>query len=237
VEEDEQQRQSWLNSEHYRVAMRQLADDMQDAREATQRAYIRAQREEQKAQEALESARRNALLLDGDRHVYFTRDGRHLYDEDDREITDGATVADAQRQQRARPDATSYEEFVTQRDAYNQSVENAAKLREAAARLDDLDKRIKTGDLSPDELAEARRQQHDVIESLPADARREYEHLHNARQDANNLSYRADPAFAAAPDLINDFQRAGSIAAAKPNNDSQQQMDRPSLVYKAAPDF
>jgi hypothetical protein len=84
------------------------------------------------------------------------------------------------------------------------------------------------------------REKQDVIGSLPADARAEYEHLHAVRQDPDSLSYRAaDSAFTAAPDLNADFRRVGSMAAVQPTaeKDNQQPAGRAAPVYKAAPDF
>jgi hypothetical protein len=234
-EEDEAAEQAWLNSERYREEMKVLAADVQDAREATQWAYGRAVGEEQKTRASLESARDNALHLPGDKRVYLTRDGQHLYGEDDREITDGAALTEAQRQQHDRPTATRYEEFVDRRAAHDQAAENIEKLREAATRLDALDKRIKQGDLSPDELAQASREKQDVVAALPPEARDKYERLHAVRQDASNLSYRAaDPAFAAAPDLSSEFQRTG-LASPEPAIAPQTNANLP--VYKSAPEF
>jgi hypothetical protein len=239
-DEDERRLREWRASVEYRHAVEQMAADLDDARRATVWARDRAAAEQQHAREALEAVRRNALVVVGDR-VYFTRDGQHLYGEDDREITNGATVADAQRQQRARPDATTYEEYADRKNAEHQATDRVQKLGESLDRLDILDKRIKKGDLSPDELAQASRDKQAVIDGLPADARAEYERLHAVRQDANNLSYRAaDPAFAAAPDLSTEFQRAGTVAAAvqpTADKDGQQQVDRRTPVYKSAPDF
>jgi hypothetical protein len=149
-------------------------------------------------------------------------------------------VADAQRQQRARPDATRYEDFIDRRNVHDRTAEDVEKLREAATRLDNLDKKLKQGDLSPEELAQADKEKQDIVAALPAEAREKYERLRDVRQDANNLSYRAaDPAFAAAPDLSTDFQRAGT-AAVQVQADARKAGPQTSLsppAYKSAPDF
>ena len=181
----------------------------------------------------------SAIVLNGDR-VYFTRDGSRLYGENDREITDRALVATARSQQGVRPATTSYEEFVDRRDTLQRSNEQVQNLNRTLARLDDLDRRVKKGDLSPEDLAQARRDKQDVIETLPPEARADCERLHAARQDEQPLTYRAaDPAFTSAPDLVANFRQAGSAAAAqpvKPGPDQQSQPERAPL-YKAAPEF
>jgi hypothetical protein len=238
-DEDRRQRE-WLSSEQYRHAMQILADNIDDARKATTWAREQAAAEQQQAREALARAQRNALVVEDGRRVYFTRDGSRLYGEDDREITNEGTIAQAQRQRSLKPDATSYEDYAEKTKANRLAAEKAAKLRDTATRLDELAKRIKQGNLSPEDLAQARREQQNIVDGLPAEARAAYERLHAARKDDSSLTYRAaDPAFTSAPALSTDFQQAvaATVTATAKEQGSRPQDDRRVPAYKAAPDY
>jgi len=238
-EEKEGRLHEWLASEQCRRAFQQLCDEIADARQATQWAYERARKEEEKARQALEEARRNALVVSGNR-VYFTRDGSRLYGEDGREITDRATAEEAKRQHAENPKATSYEDFVERRDAHDQTADNLKELRDSLDRLDELDKRVKSGQLTPEELAQARKDKQEIIDSLPPEAKQEYERRHTARRDADNaVTYRgADTSFDTAPDLNADFQRAAADRdVAPPGGSHDQESPARTPAYKAAPDF
>jgi hypothetical protein len=238
-EEKEGRLHEWLASEQYRRAFQQLCDDIADARQATQWAYERARKEEEKARKGLEEAQRNALVVSGNR-VYFTRDGSRLYGEGGAQITDRATVEEAKRQHAENPKATSYEDFVERRDAHDQTANNLKKLRDSLDRLDDLDKRVKDGQLTPEELAQARKDKQEIIDSLPPEAKQEYERLHAARKDADDaVTYRgAETSFDTAPDMNADFQRAAADRDVAPPEDSlDQESPARTPAYKAAPDF
>jgi hypothetical protein len=213
TERDRRMRE-WLASEQYRRAYQALCDDISDAKAAAREAYGRALTKEQATREALEEARRHALVLAGNL-VYFTRDGKHLYGEDGREIMEADSVAEARRQQAQQPEATTYEDYRAKRQSTLEAIRNAERLRTAIGRLDDLDDRIKRGNLSPEELAQAQKEKQDVIDSLPREARERYERLHAARENSDQgpANRAVDPAFAAAPNLATHFQRAGTAAA------------------------
>jgi hypothetical protein len=237
-EEKEGRLHEWLASEQYRRAFQQLCDEIADARQATHWAYERARKEEEKARKALEEAQRNALIVSGNR-VYFTRDGSRLYGEDGAEITDRATAEEAKRQQAENPKATTYEEYNERRKARTQAEEKVERLHSTLGRLDALEEQIKDGSLSPEELAQARKDKDDIIESLPSEAREEYERLSAARKDADNaVPYRAaDSSFDTAPALNTHFQKAASGGdVAQPEHHDDKDVPR-TPAYTAAPDF
>jgi hypothetical protein len=231
-DDEDRHLREWFASPEYRRALNQLSTDMDDARTATARAQERAALEQQRTREALDKAQRAALVVDGGR-VYFTRDGRRLYGEDDRQITDQGTVAEAQRQQREKPNVTTYEEYKVRTDANRHAADIVDQLGDTAKKLAELDKRIKKGDLSPEDLAQARRDQQDIIDGMPPEARAEYVRLQAARKDDQALAYRqADPAFASAPNLNSNFQQAAT--AAPPAGQGSQS---PAPAYVAVPGF
>jgi hypothetical protein len=220
-EEKERRMHEWLASERYRRAFAQLCDDIADARRATQLACDRAREDEIRARQALEEARRNALTVSGNR-VYFTRDGSRLYGEDGTEITDRAKIADASGQRHDRPDATTYEDYRAKQQSELEAIRNAEQLRNALGRLDDLGDRVKRGNLSPEELAQAEKEKQDLIDSLPSDVREDYEQRKAVRnqsdaeyRSAADLYTRTD-SFQKAPDASGHFDDAVAGRAAHP---------------------
>ena len=146
-------------------AAEELARDVEDAIAATRLAYERALEAEERAREALEEARRNALVLADGRRVYFSGDGK-LYGEDGNEITDLALIGEAQQLHRDHPGATSYE-TITQRE--REAAEAAArvqKLAEALDKLDDLQRKVAAGIASPEELRRAREELQEILETF-----------------------------------------------------------------------
>lgn len=238
---EERRMRDWLNSEPYRRAMQDLTDNMADARQAATRARDRAIEDQQRRAATLEKARQNALVVNGGR-VYFTRDGSRLYDEDDQQITDRDRIAAAQDQHARQPQATSHEDYIVSRDAHDQTAVHIGELDKTLGRLDTLDKRIKKGNLSPEELAQARADQQEIVGTMPEDARKEYARLREVRKDGRSLAYSAaDPAFTAAPDLNADFRRAGqgiaTPAATTPEPSNPPPAENRTPLYKAAPEF
>jgi hypothetical protein len=232
--------EAWLASEEYRRTFEQLSNDIADARRAALRAYDRALKHEEEARKALEEAQRNAIVLADGRRVYFTRDGKQLFTEDDRQITDSASLAEAHQNRATQPNATTYEDFKDRRDSHAQAQRNADQLRTALETLDDLERRIKSGRLSREELAQAQREKQDIVNSLPADAREEYERLQAARRHEQHGAHQAaDPAFQSAPAVNSHFREAGAIAAAPPPPESAVPDQKPARTpaYVAAPDF
>jgi hypothetical protein len=235
-QDDEERLRDWQASTEYRRAIETLSSDVDDARKATAWARERAELQQRQAHEALEKAQREALTIDDGRRVYFTRDGSRLYGEDDRQITNTGTIAEAQRQRVTKPDATTYEEYTASTKANREAAEQADQLRNTATRLDELDKRIKKGNLSPEDLAQARRDKQDIIDGMPPEARAEYTRLQGARQENQNLAYRsADPAFTAAPDLKNNFRQA--VVGPPTGQGSQPTAEPRAPAYIAAPDY
>jgi hypothetical protein len=240
-EQDEGDRRlrAWQASEQYRRAIQELSADIADARVVASRAYERALKEQEQTHEALEDARGHALVLADGRHVYFTQDGRRLYGEDDHEIADRADIAEAQSLRREHPDATTHEEFIERRNKRAQADEKVVRLQTTLGRLDALDSEIKNGNLTPEQLAEIRRQKQDVIDAMPSDAREEYDRLQAARKNEQVLSYRAvDPAFASAPALSEQFHAAGAPPVQHPAaEESRPQAPSRAPAYRSAPDY
>jgi len=237
--DDSELMQLWLASDEYRRSFEALSNDIADARLATMHAYDRAVREQQRAEDALEDARSRALVLPDGRRVYFTQDGRRLFTEDNRQVTDTASIARAQDLRATKPDATTYEQFVERRNAERRAKENVEQLHSAIDRLDTLADKIKSGGLSREQLEDARKEQQNIVALLPLDAREEYERLHAARKDQPRLSNNsADAAFALAPDLNKDFRRAqASMAEAAKDPKAEQEFSSRRPVVRSAPDF
>lgn len=78
----------------------------------------------------------------------------------------------------------------------------------------------------------------DIVASLPADAREEYERVQVVRKDGQSIAYAVvDPAFAAAPLLNEQFRAAGTAAAQPSKEELSPEKPTTTLAYKAAPDF
>lgn len=230
----------WLASDEYRRTVDTLLQDIADARRATLLAYERAVREEQEAREALDRARHNAIVLADGRRVYFTQDGRALYGEDDKQITEETALAEARAKKAARPDATTIEQFRNDRDRYEQRRDATQKHRESLVRLDDLEGRIRSGRLTRDELQEAKKEVAEIVDSLPEKARADYERLQSDRNGRTAVAYKdAGSAFSSAPDAHAQFKEASTGTPVPPVPDSPASSPKPDRApaYVAAPDF
>lgn len=232
--------EAWLASEEYRRAIEDLSHEIADARRAALRAYEHALRKEEEAREALEEARRNAIVLADGRRVYFTRDGAHLYAEDAARITDRAPIEEARQHRAARPGATTWEEFTERLNERDHAARVSGEIQKAIAELDDLDERIRRGGLSRKEIAQARGELRAAIDSLPPDARKEYQLRQAARNGNRKLTHTdVGPAFEKAPDLNGEFRQAQNLADKSINSPDQSSPGaasrRPLTV--TAPDF
>ncbi len=177
------------------------------------------------------------MVVAGNR-VYFTGDGTKLYGEDGQEVTDADAVGDARRKQAQQPNATTYEEYQAKRQAELLAASNAEQLHTVMGRLDDLDDRIKRGNLSPEELAEAQKEKQDIVDAMPRDAREEYDRLQAARKSERSVSYSAvDPAFTSAPAVCKQFCEAGAPVAQRSNEESRTQTSSRTPVFTSAPDY
>jgi len=237
--DDSELMQLWLASDEYRRSFEALSNDIADVRLATMHAYDRAMREQQRAEDALEDARSRALVLPDGRRVYFTQDGRRLFTEDNRQVTDAASIARAQDLHARKPDASTYEEYVERRDTMQRATENTQHLAQTLSKLDEVESKIKAGNLSREDLAQARKETDAIIASLPPEARDEYERLHAARKDGGNLSYRAaGPAFESAPDLNDHFRQAKTAPAQQQvSGETQPKTEIRPPVYRPASDY
>ena len=101
--------------------------------------------------------------------------------------------------------------------------------------MDDLDSRIKDGELSPDELAQARIELDEIVGAMPTDAREVYEELQAARDDPSKLSYQAaDGVFSDTLPLKSHFEQAASKFAESKADPPDGDLDR-KPVYIPAP--
>ncbi len=225
----------WLASAEYRRALASLASDIDAAVQATRIAHDQATAEAEVAHESLEEIRRNALVIGDGRRVYFTRDGHRLYTEGSGEITDQLLMEEAHRLRLAAPHAVSYETYAVAEHQFTGAVSRVQHLAETLHHLDELGGRVKLGRLTPEELATARRELAAVVESLPDDARQEYDRLRESRKPAAHLAYRdARAEFQSAPGLGAKFAEVTSNrpeAAPAPDEAGEPP------TYKSAPDF
>jgi hypothetical protein len=79
------------------ASIHELMESLGDVRRATNQALARVTQEEEDAARKLVEVHKKAIVLHDGRRVYFSADGKHLYDEQSREITDAAMIAEAQR--------------------------------------------------------------------------------------------------------------------------------------------
>ena len=236
-EHDERLLTTWQASEECRRAWLEFSRTMDDLQGSVQRAYALALEREQAAAAELGIARQRALVLADGRRVYFTRDGRLLYGEDRREITDGSVIEEARRRLAAKPDPADYETYTAKDDAFAKTSGDAHQLAVTLQRLNDLRDELKPGELTPERLAKVQREAQDIIASLPPDARQEFERVEAARRDVAPLAYRAaDPAFNNSPDLTGQF----SWAVSPPSAPDPEHSDPPTsgrAPYRAGPQF
>ena len=216
----------WLVFDQHLRALEELYKEIADIRRAAQWAYERAIQDERTAAVHLEEIRSRALVLSDGRLAYFSRDGSGLYAEDGSRIMDSTVIAEAGRQRREWPNAPSYEDFVSRRDEHDRAAGNVERLRTVIGRLDDLENRLRNGNLSSEELAAVRHEMQGILdESLPAEAREKYERLRAVRRDERDLAYRAaDPAFTSEPPQTSESSNPKDAGKRAP-------------VYKPAPDF
>ena len=216
----------WLVFDQRRRVLEERFKEIADIRRAAQWAYERAIEDERTVAVHLEKVRAVALVLSDGRRAYFTRDGSGLYAEDGSRIMDSSAIAEAARQRREWPTAPSYEDFVSRRDEHDRAAGNLERLRTVIGRLNDLESRIRDGNLSFEDLAAVRHKMQGILdESLPAEAREKYERLRAVRRDERDLAYRAaDPAFTSEPPQTSESSNPKDASKRAP-------------VYKPNPDF
>lgn len=222
-----------LLAEQHRQIVAELFADISDTRTAVVRAHERAVLAETAAGEALRSARGNAVMLGDGRRVYFTADGSKLFNEEDHEILDAGAIAEAT--ERRVLSATTHEEFIQRRMEKVLAAETTTRFENALVTLDEIEAKLAKEPLTHDALLELRGEADQVLQSLPADAREEYDRLKAARQGERAISYRAtDPAFESAPILHSEFQKAATATVTEetPNPNPQG-----TPVYRMAPEF
>ena len=169
-----------LISEELRQALEEFSRDLHDAITATRQAYELAAAEELKARRALDAVQADALILVDGRRVYFTRDGARIYGEDRRQITDAGQVAAARALREGRS-AASYEDYTAASDAWASAAASTQQLATTLDRLDDLGRRMESGNMTPEDLAEAREELDAILDSLPPEGRAAYAGLQDAR--------------------------------------------------------
>ncbi len=205
-------------SEEIRRACEELQRDIEDAIRATRIAYDRAVREQEAAREALESAQRNALVLSDGRRAYFAVDG-NLYGEDRNEITDSSAVAEARRLLRS--DSTSYETYLERWDSFTEADVRVHQIATALDRLDDLEQKAAAGLASEDEVAEVRSQLDHLLADLPAEARQEYDHIHEQQKTAPTPASDNGPVavpIPALPEVTTEDLDSAEVASPKPTD-------------------
>ena len=218
-----------VSAEYQRLAQ-SIADTISDAKYAATRAYERALQEQTEARLALEDVQASALVLADGRRVYFSEDGTQLFDETDRLIAGEAVLAEARRLRAQSPDASTHEVYVEGRQRVHEAGARVEQLSDILHRLDELDEQVQSGKLTADELKEVRRETQEIIQSLPADARRDFEQIRATRERPEDTYTPAaglyeDEPFASAPNASTHFQVAGSKLsepAAKPTSDPEE---------------
>ncbi len=221
----------------HQQALRELFSDIEDAIAATRLASLQAAEEENKAREALENARRNAITLPDDRLVYFSRDGQHLYGEDHREISDETALREAQRLRDIIPRPTSYEAYTQSEDRFNTACALNRQLAETLDQLDDLETRLKAGRITPDELIQMQEKARDLISTLPAEAHAHYERRRSLRREGGEEPTYRNAEFEPDSSLNQTPQANRSTAQTSVGkNEDASGASRPP-VYKAAPEF
>jgi hypothetical protein len=229
-----------LLTDSFRLTLEQLSRDIGDATRAVRTAYEKALLEQQQAREALDEARENALQLSDGRRVYFTRDGTRLFDEESRVITDEAAIAEALQLHRQNPDATSYEVYVDNWAKFADANARVQQLATTLDKLDDLERRVKAGITTPEELENAREEFEDILQSLPPDARQEYDRIRTERDSDDAPAYRdAGPDYESGASLSSDFAKAHAPALPEVTSDDAQptaETDR-LPAYRSTPDY
>ena len=230
-----------LIAEATRQAIEELSQEIEDAMQAVRLAYERAQAAQDAADEALDAARENAVTLQDGRRVYFSADGTGLYGEDLELIADENVIAKARLAFAGRPGSTTYETYRSAYDASEETAQRMTQLGETLDRLDELDRRIDDGEATENELAEVRREAHDIIDSLPPDVRDDFEGLRAVRAGSRAIPGQELDALAeAAISLTDEFQAATNLASkelsAAQEATTEAAPDR-SPAYRSAPDF
>jgi hypothetical protein len=210
--------------------IRQILNDIDDAVKAAGFAYARALRDAEAAQDALDEARRQALVLPDGRRAYFDASGR-LFLEDGAEVTDAAHLDAAGRARNLRPDATSYESYLKKYRHFNDATARVEKISETLQRLRDLKQRVEDGKLTPDELAQARKELDAEVRSMSPEMREEYERIRAARNTD------PDPAASAPTVLSTDFTRASQAFSAQNSQAAADPGEAAKPAYKQAPEF
>jgi hypothetical protein len=164
-----------------------------------------------------DALRDRAIVLDDSQRAYFSRNGQLLYTEDGQQITDRTTVTKALAIRSGTP---TYEDFTEKRTAWAAASHNVEQLGTALERLGELDRRVNGREMSADELAAAQKETADLVNSLPAEARDEYERMRSRRRD--------EPAGPSAE----EFQRTREAAASASIEQSKTPAPQRSPVYR-----
>jgi hypothetical protein len=227
-----------LVSEERLEALRRLSDDIDDAMRAARLAHERAQLEETRSREALELAKANAIVLPDGRRVYFTRDDERLVTEEGVELADPVLLRQARDLHREKPNATPYELYSEKSCDFEAASARVQKLAAILDRLDDVRAKSSDEHLSTEAFARRRKELDDIVESMPTDVHEEYERMHLARNNANNVSYReVDSAPTDAPILREHFARADAAFTRETADAAGEPAPERDAAYKSAPDF
>ena len=127
---------------------------------------------------------------------------------------------------------------MAKKQADRQAPEKADPLRDAMTRLDALDRRVQKGALSPEDLAQVRREQQEVMDVMPSDVRADYARAQAPRKDENAIAYRAADGFASAPDLYGNLRQVAAPKTAMPPKEPEDGQKGPQQpIYKAVQDY
>jgi len=119
-------------------------------------------------------------------------------------------MEEAGRLHAVKPDATDFETYVGKDQEAHAAAARSMQLADTLRRIDELNEKVKSGELTPGELERARNEAREIIGSLPEDARKDYERLHAARQ-SGDVAYRGpDIAPATSSSIDVHLSNAGS---------------------------
>ena len=215
----------------------QVANDLQNVIAVTRLAYERAEQDAREAEAALRQVQDRALVLADGRRVYFTADDQILRGENHTAITDDSTLSEARKLKQQFPGASSYEEFQRRSEALAVTQDQLRRLGGALEQLDELNRRINAGGLTEEELVAAQGEIQEIVASLPASARADYERL-QAGPAEDDIAYReANGLYNGASRLPTDFaESADPSAPAAPAALEEPAPDTPGRapVYKPA---
>ncbi len=225
-----------LLSDEFLRFEQQLRNDLADATTAARLAYAQAEEAERVALDALRLIQDEALVLSDGRGVYFDADG-NLFSEDHRRIDDPVLAAEARDALDAQPGASTYEDYSRVADSLDRIRTWKAELAQTLDRLDDLQERIDKGDLTVEELIEAREKLDRLVADLPPEARELYQDLQAARERDRLPGDEAEQADT--PTAQSDFERAASRQSEALDRARQQADSTPDRqpVYKRVPPF